>query len=101
MTTGLSSGTYQGLTLSPFVPLDQSEAGFSFTSLRYFGRGTKLGDMFRKKMLELVTLGCAATMAIGTPIESIKRNNQFVTFKAYKSGKKGMALAKMFVGPDA
>ena len=27
------------------MPLDQSEAGFSFTSLRYFGRGTKLGDI--------------------------------------------------------
>jgi hypothetical protein len=57
-----------------------------------FGRKNGTGVEFRKKMLELVTLGCATTMDNGTPLVSATRNGQFVTFTAYPSGKAGVAL---------
>jgi hypothetical protein len=57
-----------------------------------FGRKNGTGVEFRKKMLELVTLGCATAMDKGTPIVNATRNGQFVLFTAYPSGKAGVAL---------
>lgn len=57
-----------------------------------FGKTSGTGVEFRKKMVELVTLGCAASIAKATPLVSATKNGQFVTFKAYKSGKEGVAL---------
>ena len=59
-----------------------------------FGRRSGTGIDFRKKMLELVTLGCGTAMEAGTPMVNAKKNGPFVTFKAYGSGKEGVALAE-------
>ena len=58
------------------------------------GRRNGTGIEFRKKMLELVTLGCGTRMETGTPMVDAKKNGPFVTFKAYKSGKEGVALSE-------
>jgi len=58
------------------------------------GRRNGTGIEFRKKMLELVTLGCGTRMEMGTPMVDAKKNGPFVTFKAYKSGKEGVALSE-------
>jgi hypothetical protein len=57
-----------------------------------FGKKSGTGVEFRKKMVELVTLGCVASIPKGTPLVSATKSGQFVTFKAYKSGKEGVAL---------
>jgi hypothetical protein len=59
-----------------------------------FGRKNGTGVEFRKKIVELVTLGCATTMPRGTPIVNAVRNGQFVTFRAYKSSKISVALVE-------
>ncbi|MGD0619902.1 MAG: hypothetical protein ABSB67_19820 [Bryobacteraceae bacterium] len=59
-----------------------------------FGRKNGTGVEFRKKVLELMTLGCAVTMVSGTPMEHATRDGQFVTFTAYKSGKRAVALSE-------
>jgi hypothetical protein len=57
-----------------------------------FGKKNGTGVEFRKKMLELVTLGCAQAMENGTPLVKAAKNGQFVTFTTYGSGKNGVAL---------
>jgi hypothetical protein len=57
-----------------------------------FGRKNGTGVEYRKKMLELVTLGCAMTMDNGTVLLHAAKNGDFVAFTAYKSGKQGVAL---------
>lgn len=56
------------------------------------GKKNGTGVEFRKKMVELMTLGCAASIPKGTPLVYAIKNGQFVTFKAYKSGKEGVTL---------
>ena len=59
-----------------------------------FGRRNGTGIAFRKKMLELVTVGCGTAMEAGTPMANAKKNGPFVIFEAYKSGKEGVALSE-------
>jgi hypothetical protein len=59
-----------------------------------FGRKNGTGVEFRKKMLELMALGCTITLPLGTPMESAIKSGQFVTFQAYKLRKTGVALAE-------
>ena len=59
-----------------------------------FGRKNGTGVDYRKKMLELFTLGCATTMDSGTPMVDATRYGQFVSFKSYPSNKAGVALAE-------
>jgi hypothetical protein len=54
-----------------------------------FGRRNGTGIEFRKKILELVTLGCAINIPSGTAITVSHRDREFVTFCAYDGPKKG------------
>ena len=53
-----------------------------------FARVNGTGIEFRKKLLELTSLGCAIWMPSGTAIEVIRKNDSFVEFRAY-TGRKG------------
>ena len=57
-----------------------------------YGKRNGTGVEFRKKMLELVTLGCAQAIENGTPLVKALKNGQFVTFTTYQSRKEGVAL---------
>ena len=59
-----------------------------------YGKRNGTGVEFRKKMLELVTLGCAQAIENGTPLVKAVKNGQFVTFTAYQSSKEGIALVE-------
>jgi hypothetical protein len=58
------------------------------------GKKNGTGVEFRKKMVELMTLGCAASIPKDTPLVYAIKNGQFVTFKAYKSGKEGVGALR-------
>ncbi len=64
-----------------------------------YGRRSGTGVEFRKKMVELMTLGCAESIDNGTPILKATRSGQFITFTAYKSGKTGVALPENVTWP--
>lgn len=53
------------------------------------GRRNGTGVEFRKRLLELMAVGCAVEMPSGTAIEVIDRRDGFVEFRAYDGPKKG------------
>jgi hypothetical protein len=62
-----------------------------------FGRKNGTGVEFRKKLAELVALGCAVQMPNRTAIEILARDAEFVEFRAYTGPRKGtyaVALSK-------
>ena len=62
-----------------------------------FGRRNGTGVEYRKKILELISLGCAKNLPSGTAITVSHRDKDFVEFCAYDGPKKGtcgVALAE-------
>jgi hypothetical protein len=67
-----------------------------------FGRRNGTGVEFRKKILELISLGCAVKLPSGTPMLVSKRDRDFVTFCAYNpsaQGACGVALVEYVAEP--
>jgi hypothetical protein len=54
-----------------------------------FGRRNGTGIEYRKKVLELISLGCATNLPSGTAINISRRDRDFVTFCAYDGPKRG------------
>lgn len=59
-----------------------------------FGRGKGTGVEFRKRMIELVSVGCAVTMDTGTPLVEATKDGQFVRGRAYGSDVNVVALTE-------
>jgi hypothetical protein len=54
-----------------------------FRKVIEFGRKNGTGVEYRKKMVELVTLGCTTKIDAGTAINVISQKDGFVQFRAY------------------